>query len=92
MWYVTVPELAAVIEFFVILEVIVAFGWVFDYVFVMTGGGPINSTVVGEFFVYKYAFQFHRMDIASAMAVFYLLGSFVLMAIRSIVARRVEET
>lgn len=89
-WYITIPQLSTVIEFYAILQIIVVFCWVFDYVFVMTGGGPVNSTIVGEFFIYKYAFQFNRIGVASAVAVIYLIASIVLMTVRHNISQRLE--
>ncbi|MEC5342774.1 sugar ABC transporter permease [Brenneria populi] len=40
----------------------------FDKVYVMTGGGPGNSTETLSMFVYKYAFQFFDLGMASASA------------------------
>lgn len=88
--HVTIPQLSSVIEFYTVLEVIVVFCWVFDYVFVITYGGPMNSTIVGEFFIYKYAFAYQRPDIASVVAVTYLVGSLILMSIRHVVTQRLE--
>jgi ABC-type sugar transport system permease subunit len=89
-WYVTIPQLSTVIEFYAVLQIITVFCWVFDYVYVMTGGGPVNSTIVGEFFIYKYAFQFNRIGVASAVAVVYLVASIILMTIRHNISKRLE--
>lgn len=89
-WYVTIPQLSTVIEFYAVLQIITVFCWVFDYVYVMTGGGPVNSTIVGEFFIYKYAFQFNRIGVASAVAVVYLVASIILMTIRYNISKRLE--
>ena len=77
-WNVTVPQLAAVIEFFTIVSVITMLSWVFGYVYVMTGGGPGNSTMVTELFIYLTAFRYNQMNIASAVAVLLLLITGVL--------------
>ena len=42
----------------------------FEIVFVMTGGGPIKSTMVPGLWLYQNAFNYHRMGYASAMGVF----------------------
>ncbi len=77
-WNVTVPQLAAVIEFFTIVSVITMLSWVFGYVYVMTGGGPGNSTMVTELFIYLTGFRYNQMNIASAVAVLLLLITGVL--------------
>ncbi len=45
----------------------------FDKVFIMTGGGPSNSTELSTMFVYKAAFQSFNIGQASAMAIILLL-------------------
>ncbi len=83
-WYITVPQLSAVIEFFSIVSVITMLSWVFGYVYVMTGGGPGNSTMVSELFIYVTAFRYNQMNIASAVAVLLLLvtGVFIFLELR----------
>ena len=82
--YITVPQLAAVIEFFTIVSMITMLSWVFSYVYVMTGGGPGNSTMVTELFIYKSAFRYNQVNIASAVAVLLLLvtGVFIFLELR----------
>ena len=77
-WHVTVPQLAAVIEFFSIVSVITMLSWVFGYVYVMTGGGPGNSTMVTELFIYVTGFRYNQMNMASAVAVLLLVITGVL--------------
>jgi ABC-type sugar transport system permease subunit len=91
MRYVTIPELRHVIEFYGVLMVVTAFSFVFDYILVITNGGPSNSTIVGEFFIYKVGFIYNRLNIAAAVAVIYLIVGIVLMVGRHQVLIRVEE-
>jgi ABC-type sugar transport system permease subunit len=83
-WFITVPQLAAVIEFFTIVSMITMLSWVFSYVYVMTGGGPGNSTMVTELFIYQSAFRYNQVNIASAVAVLLLLvtGVFIFLELR----------
>ncbi len=83
-WNITVPQLATVIEFFTVVSVITMLSWVFNYVFVMTGGGPGNSTMVTELFVYLTGFRYNQMNIASAVSVLLLLvtGFFIFLELR----------
>jgi ABC-type sugar transport system permease subunit len=83
-WNITVPQLATVIEFFTVVSVITMLSWVFNYVFVMTGGGPGNSTMVTELFVYLMGFRYNQMNIASAVSVLLLLvtGFFIFLELR----------
>jgi ABC-type sugar transport system permease subunit len=55
LWYITVPQLRLVIEFFVIVSIINFLAWVFGYVFVMTGGGPGTATQVIELWIFSKA-------------------------------------
>jgi ABC-type sugar transport system permease subunit len=67
--YVTIPQLRSVIEFFVIVEIITMFSWVFAYVYTMTKGGPGFSSIILEFYIWQNAFEFQSPGIASAVAV-----------------------
>jgi ABC-type sugar transport system permease subunit len=83
-WYVTVPQLASVIEFFSVVSVITMLSWVFNYVYVMTGGGPGNSTMVTELYIYLSGFRYNQMNLASAVSVLLLLitGVFIFLELR----------
>ena len=41
---------------------------VFGQIYVMTGGGPANSTMVVVYYLYQQAFEFYRTGYASAVA------------------------
>jgi ABC-type sugar transport system permease subunit len=82
--HITVPQLAGVIEFFTVVSVITMLSWVFSYVFVMTGGGPGNSTMVTELYVYLMGFRYNQMSIAAAVSILLLLvtGIFIFLELR----------
>jgi putative chitobiose transport system permease protein len=61
--------------------------WVFAYIYVMTAGGPQNSTVVTEWYIYQNAFANNQIGIASAAAVLLLGPVALLIALRIWVAR-----
>lgn len=67
MRYVTLPMLSPVILFNLIMGIITSFQ-AFTNIYIMTGGGPSNSTMVYALYLYQNAFQFFRMGFASAMA------------------------
>jgi multiple sugar transport system permease protein len=70
---VTLPMLSPVILFNLILALINQFQW-FTEPFVMTQGGPENSTLTYMLYVYQNAFIYFKMGYASAMAwVFFVL-------------------
>lgn len=64
---VTLPMISPTLFFVLIVSVIGSFQ-VFDQVYVLTDGGPGNSTVVYNYYLYQNAFEFFRMGYASAMA------------------------
>ena len=89
-WNILIPHLATTIEFFFTLSLINMLSWVFNYVFVMTGGGPAQSTNVLEMLLYTYAFRDGLPNLAAALSVIVLLISLVLLAIQAAIRRRVE--
>lgn len=65
--YITFPMMSPVIFFTLIMNTIGAFQ-VFTQVYIMTEGGPVNSTLVYAYYLYRNAFQYFRMGYASTMA------------------------
>lgn len=65
--HVTVPMLSPTIFFVVIITCISSFQ-VFDLIYMMTQGGPLDSTNVLVYAVYKNAFEYFKVGQASAMA------------------------
>jgi ABC-type sugar transport system permease subunit len=86
-WFVTLPQLSAVIEFFVVVELITMLSWVFAYVYTMTGGGPGFASTIMEFYIWKHAFAFRSPGMASALAVI-LLASTTLFIVLQLRLRR----
>jgi len=64
---VTVPMLSPTIFFVVIITAISSFQ-VFDLIYLMTEGGPLNSTNVLVYAIYQNAFEFFNVGKASAIA------------------------
>lgn len=73
--HVTVPLLVPTLAFYAIVEMINMLSWVFSYVYVMTRGGPQNSTVVTEFYIYQQVFQNSQIGVGAAASL--LLLAFV---------------
>ena len=67
-WYITIPGLRGIILTVVLLDFIWTFR-AFDPVYVMTGGGPVNSSQVLPTTIYFDAFQKLKFGYASAEAV-----------------------
>jgi ABC-type sugar transport system permease subunit len=67
--HIVIPELATVIEFYVFIMIVTMLSWVFNYVYVMTLGGPARSTFVTELYIYIEAFKMNRMGVAAAVSI-----------------------
>lgn len=66
-FYVTVPLLSPSIFFVVIITAISSFQ-IFDLIYLMTQGGPLDSTNVLVYAIYKNAFEYFNVGKASAIA------------------------
>ena len=64
---ITLPLLGPSTFFLSVTALIDAFQ-VFDLVYVMTSGGPLKSTDVIGFYLYRYGFRFYELGFASAIA------------------------
>jgi multiple sugar transport system permease protein len=64
---ISVPLVSPTTFFLAITGIISSFK-VFDLISVLTNGGPGTSTTVIAYYMYKTAFQYHKMGSASAMA------------------------
>lgn len=73
--HVTLPLLQPTILFVLVVNTISTLQ-VFDVIYVMTGGGPVNSTYTGVVYMYDTAFKFLRMGRATAMS--FLLFAIIL--------------
>lgn len=73
--FVTVPLLSPTIFFVVVITCITSFQ-VFDLIYMMTQGGPLDSTNVLVYAVYKNAFEYFKIGHASAIA--YVLFAIIL--------------
>jgi multiple sugar transport system permease protein len=68
--HITIPLLSSTIFFVIVITSISSFQ-VFDLIYMMTQGGPDNSTMVLVYSIYKYAFQY--FDVGKASAIAYIL-------------------
>ncbi len=66
-WHITIPTMSPVLLFTFIMGLIGSFQY-FTQAYVMTSGGPSNSTRFYAFYLFDNAFQYFRMGYASAMA------------------------
>lgn len=65
--FVTVPLLSPTIFFVVVITCISSFQ-IFDLIYLMTQGGPLDSTNVLVYAIYKNAFEYFKVGQASALA------------------------
>lgn len=86
-FYITLPSLKNTMMLVVVLSTIGGFS-LFIEPFVMTGGGPLNSTLSAMLYIYKQAFYFGHMGYAAALGFFF--AAIILMVI--LVQKKVLET
>jgi ABC-type sugar transport system permease subunit len=89
--YVTLPQLVPAIVFYAVVETITMLSWVFAYVYVMTAGGPGNSTVVTEYYIFQQVFANGVIGIGSAAAVTLLMAVSALIVLRVWSIRRIDD-
>jgi multiple sugar transport system permease protein len=65
--HVTIPMISPAIFFTLIIGFIGSFQ-VFTQAYIMTQGGPADSTLFYVLYLYRYAFSYFKMGYASAMA------------------------
>ena len=68
-WHVTIPQMTPYIFFNLIMGTIGTFQ-IFGQAFIMTQGGPANSTLFYVYYLFNNAFRYGRMGYAAAMAWF----------------------
>lgn len=77
------PEIKPVISFYFVLCMINMLSWLFNYVYVMTKGGPVNSTYVMDFYIYQLGVKFVNHGMASSLAVVLLIITFLLVGVQA---------
>jgi multiple sugar transport system permease protein/sn-glycerol 3-phosphate transport system permease protein len=85
--HVTLPLLSPMTLFVVVIAVIGSFQD-FDQVFIMTQGGPVNSTSVLVYYLYEQAFRNYQVGLGSAIAVILLALLMSFTALQLWLARR----
>lgn len=75
--HITLPLLAPTTFFILVMSIIGSFQ-VFGQIYVMTNGGPGNTTLVYNYFLYQNAFLWFKMGYASALGYVLFLIIFVL--------------
>lgn len=71
-WHITFPMINPTIFMVVILSTIGGFS-LFIEPYIMTGGGPLNSTISAMLYIYKQGFFYYHMGYASTLGVFFAI-------------------
>ena len=88
--HITIPLISPTIYFVIIIGILHSYQ-IFDYVFVMTQGGPADATNVLTLYIYQNAFQYQDIGFASTVANMLLLFICGLIAVISLtIGRRVH--
>jgi multiple sugar transport system permease protein len=80
--HLTLPQLRSVVFFLVVIETISSFQ-VFDAVYIMTSGGPVNSTYTLGYMLYDQAFKFFNFGYSAAVS----MVLFVIVLIFTVIQR-----
>ena len=88
-WYITLPLLKPTSFFVIMISMVaaVAGSQAFDIIWVMTGGGPANSTSVLIVYIYQQAFGFGAFGYAAAMASILVISLIVLTGLMFLLTR-----
>ena len=71
-WYITLPVINPTVVMVMILSTIGGFS-LFIEPYVMTGGGPLNSTLSSVLYIYKQGFFYYHMGYAATLGLFFAL-------------------
>ncbi|MCF7802181.1 MAG: ABC transporter permease subunit, partial [Candidatus Marinimicrobia bacterium] len=77
-FYITVPAINPVLVMVLILSTLGGFS-LFIEPYVITGGGPMNSTLSGVLYIYRQAFSFFRMGYAATIG--FALAAIVMLVV-----------
>ena len=93
LFYVIVPQMKVVIEFYAVVSVITILSSVFAYVYMMASGrgGPGTSTMVVELYIFNALIRTSLPGIASAVSVMLFLVSLLLIVTLFLVRCRANE-
>jgi multiple sugar transport system permease protein len=78
--YITIPMLKPIMYIGILIRSIDSFK-MFDLVYILTRGGPVNSTETASLYIYKTGFNFFNMGKASTM-------SYILLVIMTFLIQR----
>jgi multiple sugar transport system permease protein len=85
--YVTLPLLSPTTYFLLVVGTIMSLQ-LFTPTYILTEGGPRNSTLTLPLYIYRNAFEFQKFGYAAALSVVLILLTLILTLIQVTVARR----
>ncbi len=86
---ITLPLLSPTIYFVTLVTAISSFQ-IFDLIYVMTSGGPENSTNVIVYSIYKYAFEYFDIGKSCALAYILFVIIFMLMCLQNLILKKTK--
>ncbi len=86
-YHITLPMINPTIFMVVILSTIGGFS-LFIEPYIMTGGGPLNTTLSAVLYIYKQAFQYYNMGYSATLGFFY---AFMIMSVVVLQKRLIEK-
>ncbi|MBZ0299565.1 MAG: sugar ABC transporter permease [Anaerolineae bacterium] len=81
LWFIILPQMAGVIEFYFVVSFITMIAAVFSYIFMIGKGGPGTSTMVLELYIFNFLTRSSLPGVASAVSVMLFLVTTVLILI-----------
>lgn len=85
LWHVVVPGMVPLIALYTVLQVVNVFLWSFPWIYVLTAGGPGNSSSTLDFDIYVTTLSFGRYGLGAAEAVVLMLLIGALVGVGSLV-------
>jgi multiple sugar transport system permease protein len=89
-FFITVPLLRRTIALALIISVVGSF-LAFDQFFIMTGGGPNNSTVTVVYWIYRASFTYFKLGYGSALSLLLMVILTAISVLQLIVLREPEK-
>lgn len=88
--YISIPILKNIIQVTIVLQLISLTSFLFNYIYVMTEGGPGFSSTVLEYYIYIYAFKFQDIGSSSAAGLFLIIITITLIYFYLFVTKKRE--
>ncbi len=90
-WYVILPQMTGVIEFYVVISLITMLAAVFSYIYMIGRGGPGTSTMVLELYIFNFLTRNSLPGVASAVSVMLFIVSVILIFVMFRLRRSARE-